>query len=73
MNEKLAKSIGSAVRTGLAFIGGFLIAKGVVTAEVYAEFQQQADAALAPVIMGVVTYATAQVWSLIQKKVLKSK
>ena len=73
MNEKLAQSLGSVARTGLAFLGGFLVAKGVVTEEMAARFQQQADAALAPIITGIVTYLVAQLWSLVQKKVFNAK
>jgi hypothetical protein len=73
MPEKISKTIGSVVRTGVAALGGYLVAKGVISAETASATADATAAALTPLITGVVMWAIAQLWSLAQKKVFPSR
>lgn len=73
MSEKLTKTVGSFIRTALAAVGGFLVAKGVVTPEQAEHAQSAITSGFDSIIAGVVAYAAAQVWSLIQKRIFKSE
>ena len=71
MTQKLAQVVGSLIRTWLAFGGGFLVSKGVLTTEQADQAVGAFGAGFDTVIAGVAAVAVAQVWSVVQKKIIK--
>jgi len=58
------KYVGSFIRQGLSLLAGILITKGIVTPETAGQLVSSG----AEVLIGLVSYLIAQVWSIKDKK-----